>query len=331
MSVAICAQAGDLNRDIVVGREAAAAYAQIAMEGEATGIDAAWCGMTPGKRADSHTKFSLLTQPQKDTLVNKINYDTLKLSSHELDQIRDDEGYTARRRLEERLELHEEDADRHPLGKIFYGELRTQFRSSDSPQKKLMEVGKGLDDDLNADLVEAMKEYTSKGIREPLISYLALADTLTRAEFVGVGCFALGLKPSAGIDQLKACCAVAASLVRLKARELYPNEYVLLLPWLDGVLCKVHKGKKGKAAWPKNFCRLHVDLVASVFPQQALDTVIQHDGPFKPIESELLECTQTEIGTRLFGPCLSNIVNETVTGQLKEFLILILIILILIY
>ena len=81
-----------------------------------------------GKGPSVATKWSLMPQPAKDALVNKINYDTLKLSSHELDGVRDDENFTARRRLEDRLAAHEDNPDHYPLGKNFYNDLFKRFK-----------------------------------------------------------------------------------------------------------------------------------------------------------------------------------------------------------
>ena len=116
-----------------------------------------------------------------DANIDKINYDTLKLSSHELGGIRDAEGFTARMRLAERLEQHAENPDEYPMGKKYYNTIRMTFRSEDSPLNKLMNVGKTLQDTINPDMIKAMREYKCTGNRDAMLNYLDLCPSLNRS------------------------------------------------------------------------------------------------------------------------------------------------------
>ena len=289
-----------------------------AASAEASAVDLAFAGEEAGAGGRRRKDISQMSAGAVDANINKINYDTLKLSSHELDGIRDAEGFTARMRLAERLEQHAENPDEYPMGKKYYNTIRMTFRSEDSPLKKLMNVGKTLQDTINPDMIKAMREYKCTGNRDAMLNYLDLCPSLNRSEFVGVATFALELNPTTSVDHLKACCRVVSALNRLQVLEAYPGEFYLLREWLDAVVIKVHKGKKGEAAWPKAFCTSNRDMVTCVIPAGPLDRVLAHDGEWKDVEDELLTCTASGLGKRLFGGCLSSIVNENVERGIME-------------
>ena len=236
-----------------------------------------------------------------DALVHKINYDTLKFTPHELEDNRDAEGRSARERILERLEKHEEDSTAYPLGKLWYDEIRTVFRSAESPHKQLQAIGQEATGTLSEDLVDAMKVYKSSGNRDALLNYAALAEAITRPEAVGLAMFALEINPHSGKDQLKAACALLLSLSRLGVKDKFEDIWKVLGGWLDTVTLKIHKSKKGKQAWPKEFCASNREIVTTVLPAVALDKVLAHVGAWKHVEAELLACTETALGKRLFG------------------------------
>eukprot|EP00959_Pyramimonas_sp_CCMP1952_P037212 778523-Pyramimonas_sp.AAC.1 len=74
-------------------------------------VDLAFAGAGASARCSKRKDISQMEATKVDAMVSKINNDTLKSTPHELDGIRDADGFTANMRLVERLGQHAENPD----------------------------------------------------------------------------------------------------------------------------------------------------------------------------------------------------------------------------
>jgi len=87
---------------------------------------------------------------------------------------------------------------------------------------------------------------------------------------------------------------------------------------------QVHVSAKSSSMKPGQFLAIHRDLVGLLLPLDLLDRIVEETGKWTAVRDELVAVCATNLGKRLFGFALANVlascVEEMATAQVGKFL-----------
>ena len=186
----------------------------------------------------------------KEAIRKAINDNLKGMTVTELDGSLDADGRTCRQALKYRKQLHFQDADKYPCGKLFYNELRKTFRSHDHPLSLINDQAAKVDTTVNPSLLKAMFEFQKYGRRQSMVGYLSLCINLTLSEAFGVWSFCWQLRPeSPAQGNIQQCYTLLELFVRLRMHLDEPwlvHFKPLIGDWCDRVLVQTLKTCKGQ-------------------------------------------------------------------------------------
>ena len=202
-------------------------------------------------------------------------------------------------------------------------DLRFTFQSDEHPCKKLK--AKDRSEPIDEGLLKAMLAYKkSSSNRGPLNSFIVHAKTVNQRELIGILQYFLQLCPTASAEQFRYCISVLDLLVRLDVRKNFGDEFNIVKGHVDQVLLVAWTKQQGKQQGKARrlFLELYEQQWPLLLPEEAVKTIMGHEGAWVDVEAELVAVAGSScLGRELFGVCCSQVLAEKVASVIRKHVV----------
>eukprot|EP00971_Amphidinium_carterae_P309735 6155185-Amphidinium_carterae.3 len=206
------------------------------------------------------------------------------------------------------------------MGKTYFRNIKKMYKGNpdDATVPLLVDLSLPLNPRLHSAVVKMKKNAPD---RAPFANYLDCCEDLNKRELVGViRCFA-SMEPAAGQAQRRACLAVMKAITRLGLEGRWPDVVESVQEKMEQTMVQVHIEalKVGTQDWE------FLDMHAKTWPlvmradQVSLIRALAADQPWSQVKSALTEvCATSELGRRIFGDKLGELVKDDLKGIVKR-------------
>eukprot|EP00971_Amphidinium_carterae_P348087 6490312-Amphidinium_carterae.2 len=308
--------------------------------------------LTPAKKASKLLAVSVASKPEKkprlveeadsiDGIIKKCVYDNSLRKGWSQDSVTglviDGLSIYDRIKRDKRQWL----ATGEPLmGKTYFRNMKKTYKGNpdDGTLPLVADQSLPLNPRLHSAVVKMKKAAPD---RAPFTNFLDCCESLNKREFVGVVRCMAAMEPAAGAAQRRACLSVMKAIARLGLVTTFPDVVQSVEEKMEDtnnvveVFCSRKDGngngwnrvpevhvealKVGTAAW--EFLEMHAQTWPLVMPTSQVKLIqdLHADSPWSAVQPALVAvCSSSELGRRLFGDKLGELVKEDLHKIVKD-------------